>query len=662
MIGAGFLSRLSVRARIAALALIPVVGFIADAVTYNSSETEVARAFDTLKGLGDVADASRDFKGALAVMRTAAAEFAAHPSNDLVSTFEAAHKQAVQDLAAIAASRNAANRKEIEGLHAKLGELKTHFATLQTELRKLGFSDSEGIRRRMNDAAAAVERIINKDMSWVSETDSRRLLLSLSAMRRHEAEYRLSQSDLNQLLFSEELSNFNGIFQSLTAEAALKQQLSEQVQAYADAFAAWAASMDTIRPPLAIIALDTKEMLPAADQIIASAQRQEASAAGALSASQARTRLIIIAVGIGVVGIGLALSWFIGRSITRPLNGLSGAMAQLAEGDTSVAIPATETRDEIGRMARTVIVFRDNAVERERLAANEAEAHRARERRGEAIATTIARFENSVDQALAKLRDAAHTLDGAASALNGAADAVSAEARSAEERVGAASQNVSSAAASTEELTWSIGAIAVQATKSTEVAGRAVSEAQRTVGTMSQLSGAATRIGEVIGLIQAIAGQTNLLALNATIEAARAGEAGRGFAVVAAEVKSLAGQTGEATEEIAAQIGAIQLAAADAAQAIEQVNVIIGEMSGIAANVSAAVEEQNAAVSSIAEGVNRASGEARSGAEAMSRVAGRSQDARATAGDVKALAKSLAAEAESLDGEVRRFLTDVRVA
>src|SRR5262249_57309327 len=130
----------------------------------------------------------------------------------------------------------------------------------------------------------------------------------------------------------------------------------------------------------------------------------------------------------------------------------------------------------------------------------------------------------------------------------------------------------------------------------TEVAGRAVSEAQRTVATMSDLGNAATRIGEVIGLIQAIAGQTNLLALNATIEAARAGEAGRGFAVVASEVKSLAGQTGKATEEIASQIRALQTASGDAAQAIEQVNSIIEDMSSIATAVAASVQEQNAAV------------------------------------------------------------------
>jgi methyl-accepting chemotaxis protein len=194
------------------------------------------------------------------------------------------------------------------------------------------------------------------------------------------------------------------------------------------------------------------------------------------------------------------------------------------------------------------------------------------------------------------------------------------------------------------------------------VATRAVEQSRCTGKTMSELGLAASRIGEVIGLIQAVAGQTNLLALNATIEAARAGEAGRGFAVVASEVKSLAGQTAKATEEIATQIGAIQSATADATQAIEQVNGIIAEMSTIAGTVAITVEEQNNAVTAIAEGVNRASVEAKHGTEAMSRVAGSSTEARATAADVKALADALSVEAENLENEVRQFLGQVRAA
>jgi methyl-accepting chemotaxis protein len=179
---------------------------------------------------------------------------------------------------------------------------------------------------------------------------------------------------------------------------------------------------------------------------------------------------------------------------------------------------------------------------------------------------------------------------------------------------------------------------------------------------MTELGNAATRIGEVVGLIQAIAGQTNLLALNATIEAARAGKSGKGFAVVAAEVKSLAGQTARATEEIALQVGAIQSAAADATQAIEQVNDVIRDMSGIATRVASTVDQQNAAVSTIAEGVNRASAEARIGAESMSRVADATTDARATAAGVKELADAVSVEAEGLETEVRGFLARVQAA
>jgi methyl-accepting chemotaxis protein len=656
------ITRISVRSRIIVLAAIPVAGFLVNGVVYTAGEREVEDAFRTADRASDLAEVSREFRGALIQMRVRTRDFALRSSQDLIPAFETTHANAVRRFGIIEAAVDEPTRHKLAPLQGQLDEIAKQFDDLARNQKILGFTESDGIRNRMTKAAASVERIIHEDMSWLSEGDAQKLLISLLTMRRYEAEYRLTRSTLMQTVFFSEFNRFKTIVDAVGGADDLKQQLAAQVKAYSDTFADWIELTDKVAPPVAVIEYNVQNMIPVAEEIIGSAKVYTNAASAALAASQHRIRAIITGVGILAVLIGLAFSWLIGRSIARPLNGLAAVMKQLADGDMSATIPATRASDEIGAMARTVIVFRDNMLERDRLTSDQTRSAREKEQRSESVASAIAAFRASIQQALGNLRSTAQQLEMSSAKLNGAADAVTAESRTAESRVSAASQNVTSAASSVEELAASIGGIASQAAKSTEVAARAVSEAKRTAQTMTELGGAATRIGEVIGLIQAIAGQTNLLALNATIEAARAGEAGRGFAVVASEVKSLAAQTARATADIAEQIGAIQSAAVDSAQAIEQVNAIITDMAAIASTVSVTVEEQNAAVSTIADGVNRASAEARTGAQAMSRVAGASTDARATAGDVKSLADTLSAEAESLDAEVRRFLADVQAA
>ena len=652
---------MSVRMRIIVIALVPVLGFLANGYTFTGGEAEVDHAFESVRLAGALEDASRDFKDALSRMRTAAVEFAREPRPAHISAFNEAHDLAAQSLERIQKYADKDIVRFLPHVRDVVANLKTVFGQMLKAQETVGFDDTQGIQGTLRDSIYIAETAAS-DLSWLTKEDALALSVSLATMRRHQAEFMHRRTADSRNAFLAETDNFKNIVGKVIAADIMKASVNDSVKFYVDAFRTWINETQTVSSNLQLIHHDTQELTPLADKIIKAAGERKATVSSMLTGSQAHTRNMIIAVGCFAVLFGLGLSWWIGRSITRPLNGLAAVMKQLADGDTSATIPATRQQDEIGGMARTVIVFRDNMIEREKLAAAQGEEGRAREARAETIALTIGRFEKSVEDMLGKVRGAAERLETTSGKLNEAANAMSSEARNAESRVAAASENVTNAAGSVEELASSISEIAAQANKSTEVAGRAVEESRRTTTTMSELGNAATRIGEVVSLIQAIAGQTNLLALNATIEAARAGEAGRGFAVVAQEVKSLAGQTAKATEEIAGQIGAIQSAAADAAHALHQVNAIIEDMSTIAASVATTVEEQNSAVSLISEGVNKASTESRDGADAMSRVASATQDTRATASDVKALADTLAIEAEGLEGQVRSFLAEVRAA
>ncbi len=453
------IARISVRSRIVVLAAIPVLGFLANGIAFTIGEREVEHAFRTADRASDLADVSREFRGALIAMRVRTRDFVARSSQDLAHAFKTTHDTAVRTLGIIDAAVDQPTRLKLALMKGKLEEIAAQFDDLARNQKILGFTESDGTRDRMAKAGAAVERIIHEDMSWMSEADAHRLLISLLTMRRFEAEYRLTRSTLMQTVFFNEFNRFKTAVDDVIGADVLKEQLAERVKAYRDAFAEWIEFSGKVAPPVAVIEFNVQNTIPIAEEIIASAKAYTSTASEALTASQQRTRTISTGVGFAAVLIGLGFSWLIGRSIARPLNGIADVMKQLADGDMSAKIPATRASDEIDAMARTVIVFRDNMIKRDRLTTDQTKSAREKEQLSESVASAIAAFRSSTQQALGNLRGTAQRLEMSSTQLNSAADAVTAESRTAESRVAAASQNVTSAAGSVEELAASIGEI-----------------------------------------------------------------------------------------------------------------------------------------------------------------------------------------------------------
>ena len=191
---------------------------------------------------------------------------------------------------------------------------------------------------------------------------------------------------------------------------------------------------------------------------------------------------------------------------------------------------------------------------------------------------------------------------------------------------------------------------------------RASQDANGSAKHVGVLAETASGIGEVVRLIEDIAGQTNLLALNATIEAARAGDAGKGFAVVAGEVKSLATQTAQATGKIAAQIATIQAQTNESVAAIAKVAATIGGLTTIATTVASAVEQQRAATDEIARSVQQAAQGTGTVSQGVAGLRRRTEDTSAAAEGIRGVARDLDGRLQTLRLSIEGLLAGMKAA
>ena len=378
--------------------------------------------------------------------------------------------------------------------------------------------------------------------------------------------------------------------------------------------------------------------------------------------SYASAFMILAAILGAVVIIGVGVSFYVVRDVSTGIASIVNPMQALGKGDLSADVPHRGETTEIGAMADTLQVFKEALIAKK--AADEAAAldAEAKIERGRRVDSITRNFESMIGEIVQTVSSASTQLEASAGTLSSTAarsqELTTLVAAASEE----ASTNVQSVASATEELSSSVNEISRQVQESARMASDAVGQARVTNDRVSELSKSAARIGDVVELINTIAGQTNLLALNATIEAARAGEAGRGFAVVASEVKALAEQTAKATGEIGQQITGIQAATQDSVTAIREISGTIEKLSEISSTIAAAVEEQGAATQEISRNVQQAAQGTQQVSSNITDVQRGASETGSASSQVLSAAQSLSGDSNRLKLEVGKFLDSVRAA
>jgi methyl-accepting chemotaxis protein len=381
--------------------------------------------------------------------------------------------------------------------------------------------------------------------------------------------------------------------------------------------------------------------------------------AGKIYADNVVDETLAMTLIVGLLGLALTIAqgFVVGvRGISRPLTALAGDVDRVAAGKYDAPIAGLSRIDELGRVARALDGLRLKAQENQALQAEVARQAAQRERRRKAVDGFAADFSASISGVLVQVSAAAGEMKRIASQVADEAGGSATRAENVRGEASTTAQDLAAVSAAAEQMQASIGEITRQMGETAAATVATATDAETAQRTMGTLAEAAVRIGDVVKLINQIAGQTNLLALNATIEAARAGDAGKGFAVVASEVKNLANQTASATTEITAQVEAIRTSVAAAVGQMDRVVSAVRGLDKATASVSSAVVQQSGATQEVVRNVAQASQRMASVSDSTNAMNAAAQTTSRAAGEVVGACETLLGQSNSLRGEIDGFL------
>ncbi|MFN3077578.1 MAG: methyl-accepting chemotaxis protein [Alphaproteobacteria bacterium] len=567
-------------------------------------------------------------------------------------------KTILEDIdAALKATKSEERRRLLTELDGIVKAFLVNMDKAEQERVKLGLTPETGLQGDLRKAVHAIE-------GELKALKNPALTVQMLMLRRHEKDF-LLRGDQK---YAKELDNVVAEFSKELAAAGLAADVGSRVEKllgdYHRNFKAVVDSSGLLRQLVndAMAAQATQGGKLLVD-LVASQKKSLEETFVQTNDKIVGSRNVTATTSVIAVVIGVLAAWMIGSGISGPVRAMTEAMTRLAGGDKTVDIPATGNKDEIGDMAKAVQVFKDHAIQVDRMTAEaEEQKKRAETEKKKAMNELANNFEASVKGVVNAVASASTEMQATAQSMSSISEETSRQATSVAAASEQASTNVQTVSAAAEELSSSIGEISRQVSQAARISRNAMDQAQHTDRMVQGLASAADRIGEVVKLINDIASQTNLLALNATIEAARAGDAGKGFAVVANEVKSLANQTAKATDEISAQIGSVQSATKEAVTAIQGITTTISEVSEISSSIASAVEEQGAATKEIARNVDQAAAGTQDVSRNISGVTTAAEEAGQSANQVLVAASELSRQSEALRGEVDRFVARIRTA